>query len=120
MKKCAFLIDLLALLVFVLIGRDAHKHSFSLGGIASTLWPFASGLLIAWLVIGLRHTDGATKKSGLIIALVTVAAGMVLRVIGGQGTALTFIVVATTFLSLIFVGWRALASKTKLPLKKSR
>jgi hypothetical protein len=120
MKKSTFFIDLLALLVFVLIGRDAHKHSFSIVGIASTLWPFASGLLIGWLLIRLRKLDGATKKSGFVIVLTTVSAGMVLRVISGQGTALTFIIVALTFLSLILIGWRLLASKTNLPLKKSR
>jgi hypothetical protein len=120
MKKSAFLIDLFAILVFVLIGRDAHKHSFSLGGIASTLWPFASGLLLGWLFIRLRHMDGSTRKSGFVVVLTTVTAGMVLRVIAGQGTALTFIIVALTFLSLMLIGWRTLASKTKPPFKKSR
>jgi FtsH-binding integral membrane protein len=39
----------------------------------------------------------------------TVALGMVLRVVAGQGTAVAFIVVALVFLGLFLLGWRALA-----------
>jgi len=39
----------------------------------------------------------------------TVALGMVLRVVSGQGTAVTFIIVALVFLGLTQLGWRALA-----------
>jgi len=110
MKKCAFLIDFLAILIFVLIGRDAHKHSFSIAGIASTLWPFAAGLLLSWLYLRLRHLDGTSRRGGAIIVLITVTIGMILRVISGQGTAVTFIIVALTFLSFMLIGWRELLS----------
>jgi len=110
MKKCAFLIDFLAILIFVLIGRDAHKHSFTIGGIASTLWPFAAGLLLSWLYLRLRHLDATSRRSGAIIVLATVTIGMILRVVSGQGTALTFIIVALIFLSLMLIGWRELIS----------
>jgi hypothetical protein len=116
MKKRAFLTDFLAILIFVLIGRDAHKHSFSITGIASTLWPFAVGLLLAWVYLHLRHLDGTSRRSGAIIVLTTVTIGMLLRVVSGQGTTLTFIIVALIFLSLMLIGWRELASR--LPFRK--
>ena len=42
----------------------------------------------------------------MIIWLLTVALGMVLRVVSGQGTAAAFIVVALAFLGLFLLGWR--------------
>ncbi len=40
--------------------------------------------------------------------LATVAVGMTLRVIAGQGTAVAFIAVALGFLGLFLLGWRLL------------
>jgi hypothetical protein len=38
-----------------------------------------------------------------------VAVGMLLRVVAGQGTAVSFIIVALCFLGLFLLGWRLLA-----------
>ena len=106
MKKFAFIIDLLCVLLFVAIGRDAHQHGISLNGMASTAWPFAAGLVAGWLLLRLAHRKATTRSSGFLIVLAVVILGMVLRIISGQGTALTFILVAMVFLSLFLVGWR--------------
>lgn len=111
MKKIAYLLDLLCILIFVAIGRHAHNHGESLKGIASTTWPFAVGLALGWFKIGATHRDILAKKSGGIIVLSTVIIGMILRVVAGQGTAFTFCIVALTFLSLFIIGWRAIAAK---------
>ena len=47
--------------------------------------------------------------AGIAAWLGAAAAGMILRVIAGQGTALPFIVVALVFLGLFVVGWRLVA-----------
>jgi hypothetical protein len=39
----------------------------------------------------------------------TVALGMVLRVVAGQGTAVAFVLVALGFLGLFLLGWRLVA-----------
>jgi hypothetical protein len=39
----------------------------------------------------------------------TVALGMALRVVSGQGTAVSFVIVALIFLGLFLLGWRLLA-----------
>ena len=108
MKKFALAIDLLFLLLFVGIGRNAHQHGITISGVASTLWPFLVGLLVGWLIVWRLHRRGSLPGSGVLIVVATVAVGMVLRVVGGQGTALAFIVVALTFLTLFLVGWRLL------------
>jgi hypothetical protein len=106
MKKYPIVIDLLFIVFFVGIGRSAHRHGITFPGMMSTLWPFAAGLGTGWLVTWRRHHSGESPLDGLIIVLITVAMGMVLRVVAGQGTALAFIIVALAFLTLFLVGWR--------------
>jgi LytS/YehU family sensor histidine kinase len=108
MKKIAPVIDLLCVLIFVAIGRNAHEHGITFSGMLSTFWPFGTGLLIGWIVLMATRRDVIPISSGVLIALSTVIIGMLLRVIAGQGTALSFIIVATIFLMLFLVGWRFL------------
>lgn len=99
-------LDLVCLVVFVAIGRSSHHHGLTLSGLLSTLWPFASGLGVGWLVLVGRHRAGRSLADAAILVIVTVAVGMTLRVVSGQGTAVAFIVVALAFLSLTMGGWR--------------
>ncbi len=101
----------MGVLVFVVIGRHSHHHGETLGGILSTWWPFAVGVLGAWTVLGLLHRTGMSLKDGAIVVVVTVALGMVLRVLAGQGTAPAFIGVACAFLYLFFGGWRLVSQR---------
>jgi FtsH-binding integral membrane protein len=113
MKSRAFLFDFICVLVFVTIGRHSHKDANSIGGMLTTLWPFIVGLASGWLFVSRTHRIVTIKGSGFRIALFTVVIGMILRVISGQGIALAFVIVATVFLSLCLVGWRALLSLRK-------
>lgn len=106
MKKFAISGDLLLILLFVLIGRSSHGHELTFAGVFVTFWPFAAGVLAGWLLIWRTHRNPLTRTSGLIIALLTVLFGMLLRVVSGQGTEFTFILVATLFLSLFLIVWR--------------
>jgi Protein of unknown function (DUF3054) len=98
--------DVLCVLVFVVIGRRTHDHAVSWGGVVRTAWPFLAGLAVGWLALARRRPAG-TLASGALVAASTVAVGMALRVVAGQGTAAAFIVVATAFLGLTMVGARA-------------
>ncbi len=109
MKKYALVIDALFIVLFVAIGRSAHQHGHSVSGMATTTWPFLTGLLLGWTIVWRRHLDAVSMRSGLLIVGVTVAVGMVLRVVSGQGIAVAFVVVALVFLSLFLVGWRLAA-----------
>lgn len=99
-------LDLAAVALFVVIGRASHHHGESPGGIASTAWPFLSGLVAGWLVVARRSP--ATVRAGAVVCTATVALGMVLRVVAGQGTAAAFIGVATGFLGAFMLGGRLL------------
>lgn len=109
----AIALDICCVLAFVIIGRASHAHGETLGGVASTAWPFLAGLAIGWLGAGRAGAGRAAGqrlrvRQGVIIWLATVAVGMILRVIAGQGTAVAFIAVALAFLGLFLLGWRML------------
>lgn len=104
-------LDVLVVLLFVGIGRANHHHGEGLSGFVSTAWPFAVGLVIGWLVVLARHQDGISISAGVEVWLATVAAGMLLRVIAGQGTAFAFIIVALVFLGALMLGCRFVLSK---------
>ena len=106
MKRLTYLFDLLSVFLFVAIGRHVHNHGLAWKGMFSTTWPFGVGLLAGWIYLRLAKRSAASIRSGFVVVLFTVVTGMILRVISGQGTAFTFIVVALVFLSLFLVGWR--------------
>ena len=105
----AVVLDVASVLVFVVIGRASHNHGESVRGVASTAWPFLAGLAAGWLVARAWRRPMALVPSGIAVWLSTVAVGMVLRVVAGQGTAVSFIIVALCFLGLFLLGWRLLA-----------
>ena len=128
----AAVLDIACVLVFVVIGRSSHVQGEALAGIASTAWPFLGGLAAGWAIAGglgagarAHRRDArpgswplAVRPAGIIIWLATVALGMILRVVSGQGTAAAFIVVALAFLGLFLLGWRlawALAARRARP-----
>jgi hypothetical protein len=106
MRRAAAAVDLVAVVLFVVIGRASHHHGETVGGFVSTAWPFAVGVAGGWLTVARRPP--AAVLSGLVVCVVTVAVGMALRVVAGQGTAAAFIAVALCFLGAVMVGGRLL------------
>jgi Protein of unknown function (DUF3054) len=98
--------DLLVVAVFVSIGRSAHDHGLSATGFASTAWPFAVGVTVAWLALVALGRTGRSLADGATVLIVTVAVGMGLRVVTGQGVAAAFVAVALAFLGACMVGGR--------------
>jgi hypothetical protein len=108
LARVAVVLDVCCVLVFVIIGRDSHAKGESLAGIASTSWPFLCGLAVGWVAARAWRRPLALRPAGLAAWLCTVAVGMILRVVSGQGTAAAFILVALAFLGLFLLGWRVL------------
>jgi hypothetical protein len=105
----AAVLDTLAVLLFVGIGRATHAESASLPGFARTAWPFLCGLAIGWGLCRAWRRAAALVPTGVTGWLATVAGGMVLRVVSGQGIAIAFVLVALGFLGAALLGWRAIA-----------
>lgn len=108
----ALLLDIVLVVVFAAIGRATHDGDV-LGpfgsGLATTAWPFVAALLIGWLVTRAWRRPTAVVRTGLPVWAITVALGMVLRALSGQGVAVAFIIVATITLAVFLLGWRGIA-----------
>ncbi|MQY23500.1 hypothetical protein NRB20_66300 [Nocardia sp. RB20] len=114
-----FLVDVVLVIVFCVIGRNSHHEGIISAGLFRTLWPFVIGLLVGWALAALLGARGGFADAvarfdartlwptGVTIWLSTLIIGMLLRVISGQGIAWTFIGVAATVLALFLLGWRA-------------
>jgi Protein of unknown function (DUF3054) len=107
----ACLADLCCVLIFVVIGRANHHAAGGLAGLAETAWPFLTGAAAGMLITRSWRRPMALLPTGVGVWLCTVALGMVLRVVSGQGTAFAFILVALAFLGLFQLGWRVAASR---------
>lgn len=100
-------IDAALVLVFVLIGRASHSETL-LGALA-TMWPFLGGLAIGWVVMRAWRNPQRIVWTGIGIWVATVAGGLLLRAISGQGVALSFAIVTTIVLGVFLLGWRGIA-----------
>ncbi|WP_372594354.1 DUF3054 domain-containing protein [Actinotalea sp.] len=104
--------DALAVLVFVLVGRRSHDEGPVVLGTLTTAWPFLAGAGLGWLaVLGLRASgrdwSASSIPAGATVLGGSVVGGMLLRRLSGTGgTPLSFVVVVTTFLTLVLLGWR--------------
>lgn len=106
-------IDLALVLAFCAIGRAAHSEAVFAPGYLVTAWPFAAGLALGWVVVGLLRRPAAGVAAGTVVFVATVAGGMLLRAASGQGTAAAFVIVAIITLALFLLGWRAVALVTR-------
>ncbi len=101
--------DVLAIIVFVAIGRRSHDEGSALSGIVKVAAPFLIALVLGWLAARAWKAPMAVG-TGVIIWLVTVIGGLILRkVVFDGGTAMAFIIVASLFTLATLVGWRFLA-----------
>ncbi|KOS55148.1 DUF3054 domain-containing protein [Rhodococcus rhodochrous] len=114
MKKYApALIDVVLVIVFAALGRASHDEGGGLAGLANTAWPFLAGLTAGWIATAALYKEKfdpwLVVPTGVLAWLCTVVVGMLLRVVTGQGTAGSFIVVASIVLAVFLLGWRLLA-----------
>ena len=106
----ALLVDAVFVLVFAAIGRASHQEDPA--GFLLTAWPFLVALLLghaAALALPARPRRPWSLLWGAVVWVVTVAGGMLLRVLSGDTAEVPFIIVATLVLGLFLLGWRALA-----------
>jgi Protein of unknown function (DUF3054) len=111
----AFGIDVIAIALFVVIGRrNHHETGNGLIGVLRIAAPFLIALIVGWLVAA-RIMTGADRspmaiRSGLLIWTCTVVIGLALRrLVFQRGIAIAFIIVTTITLGVLLIGWRAIA-----------
>jgi hypothetical protein len=101
-------LDLVAVLLFVTVGRRTHAEGISAAGVLDTAWPFLAGAATGWGAARAWRRP-TSLASGAVVWATTLVLGMALRRATGDGTAAPFVVVAALVLAALFLGWRALA-----------
>jgi hypothetical protein len=102
--------DIVAIVVFVAIGRRNHKEGEAVDAVLTVAAPFLIALVVGWIAAR-AWTKPTHVETAFVIWPITVAVGMVLRnVVFDRGTALPFIIVATVVVGVFLVGWRMLAA----------
>ena len=105
------LIDVLAVLIFVAIGRRSHDEANSISGLLQTAAPFLIAVALSWVIVTFAK-PGGTFVPALTTWAITVSVGMLLRNLAfGEGTALSFIIVTTITLFVLIVGARLIAAR---------
>lgn len=102
----ALLADVSCILVFCAIGRRSHAEGITVAGVAETAWPFLSGTAAGWLAARAWQRPTSLAPTGIVIWLSTVVIGMLLRKATSQGTAISFVVVASLSTAILLLGWR--------------
>ncbi|HEV7951620.1 MAG TPA: DUF3054 domain-containing protein [Glaciihabitans sp.] len=105
----AVTVDLIVVLAFVAIGRASHSEPGSLVGFLGTAWPFVAGLALGWLLARVWRQPLSVGTAAGIWA-VTVVVALMLRLLSGQGVALSFAIVTAVTLGVFLIGWRALVA----------
>ena len=98
--------DLLCVVVFCTIGRRSPAEGLTVAGIAETAWPFLTGTGVGWLLVRGWRRPVSPAPTGVIVWAATVVVGMLLRKVTSQGTATSFIVVASLTTAVLLLGWR--------------
>lgn len=106
----AFGVDVVLVLLFAAVGRSSHAEAGGIAGLLGTAWPFLVGLVAGWALVRWRRADWPRAWHHAIpIWVATVVLGMLLLAVTGQGTAVSFVAVATLVLAAFLLGWRLVA-----------
>ncbi len=106
MRRRVLVADLVAVLVFVLLGRRSHDEGAALAGTVATAWPFAAGAAVGEAAVVVLRRPPASLQAGVLVLAGAVGVGMPLRRLAGGGTPLSFVAVATIALAVLLLGWR--------------
>ncbi|WP_136042929.1 MULTISPECIES: DUF3054 domain-containing protein [unclassified Microbacterium] len=107
----AVIVDIVFVLIFAAMGRASHDENPA--GFLLTAWPFLIAVVVGHLLAALlpgRHRRPWSVLWGAVVWVVTVAGGMLIRVLSGDTAEVPFIIVATIVLGVFLVGWRAITA----------
>ena len=102
----ALVADAACVLAFAAVGRRNHAEGLTVTGVLETAWPFLSGTALGWLVIRVWRNPSSIVPTGVAVWVATVVVGMALRRATSQGTAVSFVIVASLATGVLLLGWR--------------
>lgn len=106
----AALTDVLAVLLFVTVGRRNHDEGDGVLDVFGTAAPFWGGLLIGWMAWR-AWRDPLSLATGLRVWSVGVVCGLAIRAPIEGELPVSFAIVATLVLGFLLLGWRGVAAR---------
>ena len=107
--------DIVLILAFAAIGRDAHHREEPVLGVLLTAWPFLAGAAAGWVIARVWRSPLSVVRAGVPVWLGSLVGGMILRALTAQTVVIPFVIVATLALAVFLVGYRLLiAAAAKL------
>lgn len=101
-----FVLDLVLVAVFAVLGRRSHAEGLDLVGIVATAAPFLIALVVFSCITVVWREPNRLWPHGVVAWIGTVALGLILRVVFGATAAIPFIIVATIVLGAFLLGRR--------------
>ncbi|WP_084033335.1 DUF3054 domain-containing protein [Arthrobacter sp. 35/47] len=102
--------DVVLILLFAMLGHQSHYGTLSPAGIAGTALPFLAAYGAATAALRPWRHPTALMRCAVPLWIGTSAGGLILRVLAGQGAALSFQIVAVSVLGLFLITPRVLAA----------
>lgn len=110
MHRWFWIPDALVIIAFVVIGREDHGFVSDASDYARVAAPFLVGLAVSGVALR-AWRNPLDLSTGLFLALGTVLIGMLARrFIWDDGTARSFVLVASAFIVAGMVGWRLIVA----------
>ena len=104
------LADVVGVTAFAAVGRRSHAEGLDLAGIAGTAAPFLAGAAMGWVLARAWRDPSAIVPGGVTTWVAALVGGMAIRQLTDQGTAASFVVVATVALGVVLLGWRGVTA----------
>ena len=83
-RPALLVLDLVAVLLFVTVGRRTHAEGISAAGVLDTAWPFLAGAATGWGAARAWRRP-TSLASGAVVWATTLVLGMALRRATGDG-----------------------------------
>jgi DUF3054 family protein len=101
-------VDVLAVLLFTIIGQRSHAEALDAIAVLRTAAPFLLGLLAGWL-IGRVWRAPARLSAGVAAWAGAAVIGLAVRAAFTHRLPLSFVLIAAASLAVVLLGWRLVA-----------
>lgn len=109
-SAASLIADVILVLIFAVLGNQAHDSGLAVPDIWATAWPFMLGLGLSWLLTFSWGGPHRVWPTGALVVLGTVGLGLALReAFTDGGVQASFVAVALCTLATLLLGRRALS-----------
>lgn len=116
-----YVIDVVLIIIFTMLGRQTHEHGITPLGIAQTAAPFLLAYVVvcALALFAWPHRVGSIWPDAVVVWIVTAGLGLLFRVMFGATAAPAFQIVTFVTLGIFLVGHAAIRALIRAKSRRS-